>query len=101
MSLRDVAIVGVYATEQAKSLDRTTFDISWEAASGALEDAGLTPDDVDGAAVTWPGPGGLLGDVASWGRFLGRDGLSWVADGPGATGGVRAVVSAAAAINAG
>jgi acetyl-CoA acetyltransferase len=101
MTFQDVAIVGVYATEQAKYIDRTTFDITWEAISGALDDAGLSPDDVDGVAARWPGPGGLPGDTNSWGRFLGRDGLRWTVDGDKGTGGVRAVVSAATAISAG
>jgi acetyl-CoA acetyltransferase len=101
MSLRDVAIVGVYATEQAKRIERTSLDIGWEAVKGALYDAGLTPDDVDGVAVHWPGPGGLVGDIASWGRFLGRGGLRWKTDGFAGTGGVSAVVNAAAAVSAG
>ena len=46
-SARDVAIVGVYATEQERVSQRTTRAISIEAILGGLDDAGLTMDDVD------------------------------------------------------
>ena len=45
---RQAAIVGTYTTEQARSLDRTSVSLELEAIKGALADAGLTPDDVDG-----------------------------------------------------
>src|ERR1700761_402372 len=46
---RQAAIVGTYTTEQGRSLDhRTSFSLELEAIKGALADAGLTPDDVDG-----------------------------------------------------
>lgn len=55
MALRDVAIVGVHATEQARVLpERSSFDVCLEAVTGALADAGLEPPDVDGVAVTLP-----------------------------------------------
>ena len=44
---RDVAIVGVYATEQERVSQRTSQAISMEAILGALDDAGLTMADVD------------------------------------------------------
>ena len=34
---REAAIVGVYVTEQAKSLDRTAFSLQLEAVKGALQ----------------------------------------------------------------
>jgi acetyl-CoA acetyltransferase len=45
---RQAAIVGVYTTEQGRGLDRTSFSLELEAINGALADAGLTVDDVDG-----------------------------------------------------
>jgi acetyl-CoA acetyltransferase len=55
----DVAIVGVYETEQARRLPhRRTVDLFLEATKGALDDAGLTKEDVDGVIGNWPGPGG-------------------------------------------
>ena len=46
---RQAAIVGIYTTEQAKSLpDRTSFSLQLESIKGALDEAGLTVDDVDG-----------------------------------------------------
>jgi acetyl-CoA acetyltransferase len=47
--LRDVCIVGVHNTEQARTLEgHDSRSIAIEAAFGALADAGLTPADVDG-----------------------------------------------------
>jgi len=45
---REAAIVGVYTTEQARFLERTSVSLQLEAIKGALADAGLTPADVDG-----------------------------------------------------
>ena len=56
---QDVAVVGVFETEQARRLPhRRTIDLLIEAARGALADAGLTKNDVDGVIGKWPGPGG-------------------------------------------
>ena len=45
---RDVAIVGVHNTVQARNLpDHDSASIALEGALGALADAGLTPGDVD------------------------------------------------------
>jgi len=49
--LADVAIVGVHNTEQARHLPgKDSMSVAFEAAHGALSDAGLTPFDVDGVA---------------------------------------------------
>ena len=65
---RDVAIVGVYATEQERVSQRTSQAISMEAILGALDDAGLTMDDVDAYyGMTFPlgnGQGATDGNVA-------------------------------------
>jgi acetyl-CoA acetyltransferase len=101
MALRDVALVGVYATEQARRLPhRSSLDLAQESVLGAVADAGLRPEDVDGVAADWPGPGGAVGEAASWARVLGRP-LSWVSDGLLDAAGARGVLKAAAAISAG
>jgi acetyl-CoA acetyltransferase len=101
VALRDVAIVGVHATEQAWRLpERTSMDLVLEAALGAIADAGLLPGDVDGAALDWPGPGGVPGEASSWARVLRRE-LAWTSDGMLDTAGTRGVLKAAAAISAG
>ena len=101
MSLRDVAIVGVYATEQGRSLPhRTSLDLAQEAVFGAIADAGLQSSDVDGVAADWPGPGGEPGEGASWARALGGP-VSWVSDSLLDTSGARGVLKAASAIDAG
>ena len=45
---RRAAIVGVYTTEQARFMDRTSISLQLESVKGALGDAGLTPAAVDG-----------------------------------------------------
>lgn len=97
--LRGVAIAGVHVTAHARFLGRTRIDVAVEAVLGALADAGLTPADVDGCAVEWPGPGGKLGEAMSWGPFFG--GLTWAGEGLFDCAGVRGIAKAAAAISAG
>lgn len=100
MALRDVAIVGAYATEQAIRLPRTSIDLALDAVHGALADAGLTLADVDGLAIDWPGPGGLPNEAGSWSRVLGVT-PAWTSDGMADCSGARAVAKAAAAIATG
>ena len=101
MSLNDVAVVGIYATEQARQLPhRTALDLAQEAVFGAIADAGLTAADVDGVAADWPGPGGHPGEPGSWARVFGRA-LNWTSDGMLDTSGSRGILKAAAAIDAG
>ena len=45
---RRAAIVGVYTTEQARRMKKSSFSLQLEALRGAVEDAGLTMSDVDG-----------------------------------------------------
>ena len=47
---RGAAIVGVYMTKQARSLDKTPIELELEALKGCLADAGLSLADVDGVA---------------------------------------------------
>lgn len=101
MGLRDVAIVGVYATEQGRQLpQRSALDLAQEAVFGAIADAGLTPADVDGVAADWPGPGGHPGESSSWARVFGHN-LAWTSDGMLDAAGSRGILKAAAAIDAG
>jgi acetyl-CoA acetyltransferase len=98
---RQPVVVGIHATEQARSLpDRDAMDLAIEAVTGAIADAGLRPSDVDGAQVDWPGPGGVPGEGSSWARLLGRD-LRWSSDAMLDNAGSRGLLKAAAAVAAG
>jgi len=98
---RTATIVGVYQTKQARTLPgRTSQDLVIEAVKGAIADAGLTPRDIDGAAIDWPGPGGAPRDAENWGMYLKRP-LSWVDSHHLDTAGVRGVLKAAAAVEMG
>ena len=97
---RQPVVVGVHATEQALSLpNRDAMDLALEAVTGAIADAGLTPSDVDGAQVDWPGPGGVPGEGSSWARLLGD--LRWTSDAMLDNAGSRGLLKAAAAVSAG
>lgn len=97
---RQPVVVGVHATEQALSLpNRDAMDLALEAVTGAIADAGLSPSDVDGAQVDWPGPGGVPGEGSSWARLLGD--LRWTSDAMLDNAGSRGLLKAAAAVSAG
>lgn len=99
-SLADVAVVGIGLTKQARHHERAALSLCLEAARAALDDAGLTKDDVDGIAARWPGPGGTIfhPGSADWAGLLGIS-IRWVGDSYPA--GVPGVLDAAAAIAAG
>ena len=98
---RDVAICGLYLTEQARSLPgRTSFDVTLEAVRGALADAGLGPADVDGAAIDWSGPGGQDDESGSWAELFGHN-LAYTTSSIADSSGARGVLKAAAAIGSG
>jgi acetyl-CoA C-acetyltransferase len=61
MSLRnEIAVVGAYEHPRRWAPDKTAYQIAAEAARGALADAGLTIQDVDGYATSGVGPIGAL-----------------------------------------
>ena len=79
--LASVAVAGVAATRQARSLDGNSVQICLEAARAALDDAGMSLDEVDGISARWPGPGGTVFHPGSvdWSAVLGK-GFDWVGD---------------------
>ena len=92
--LAGARIVGVYTTQQARSLpDRTGFSLALEALNGALADAGMTLDEIDGFSSSvsgWPP------DDGHWARQLRRQ-WKWSDAGVGP----NAVVEAASLITSG
>jgi acetyl-CoA acetyltransferase len=92
--LAGARIVGVYTTEQARSLaPRTGFSLAMEALNGALADAGMTLDEIDGFGSNvsgWPPNDGY------WAHQLQRE---WKWSGAGI--GPSAVVEAAKLITSG
>jgi acetyl-CoA acetyltransferase len=100
MSFPSVAIVGVYATRQAKRIECTTESLCLEAVRGALADAGLEISDVDGISARQEGPweGGAKAGSLDWATFLGQP-TKWIGD--TYPSGVPGLLDAAAAIGAG
>ena len=100
-SARDPVVVGVYASQQARSLPgRTSHDLLLECVKGAIADAGIDRREIDGVALEWPGPGGAPGDSASWAPYFCAP-LKWVESHFMDTTGVRGVLKGGAAIQAG
>lgn len=103
---RDAAIVGVYTTKQTRGEGRSGFSHAMEALRGALDDAGLTIQDVEGLFVqldAWPqNPAApVYGMKANWSYLLGIP-LRWQTGAVNAAdSGAPAIVDAAAAIKTG
>ena len=79
--LAGIAVAGVAATPQARRLEGNSVQVCLEAARTALDDAGMTIDEVDGISARWPGPGGTVFDPGSvdWAALFGK-GFDWVGD---------------------
>lgn len=107
MNRRQAAIVGVGFTPTYRKTDRTLLSLAGEAASSAIEDAGLTWDDIDGyvGSPSAPNASALHADgydEISVNLMIDRFGLGnlgWSADVSGMATGM--VVAAAAALEAG
>jgi acetyl-CoA acetyltransferase len=93
---RQAAIVGVYTTEQGRGLARTSFSLELEAIKGAIADAGLTTDDIDGVVPMMAAvPGGHRPEMY-WASQLGGRRITF-----GEIGYPNGVTKAALAISAG
>jgi acetyl-CoA acetyltransferase len=91
--LQNTAIVGIGQTEFSKFSGRSELQLAVEACKSALDDAGLTPADIDGM-VTFKLDSNDELDVM---HNLGIPELRWVARTPGGGGGASATVQLAAA----
>src|SRR5581483_12195348 len=103
MTLRDkTAVVGVGSTpyyKRGRSLPQTPMEMAAKATIAAVEDAGLTIDDVDGLALYSMGLGG---DTSLFAQTLGIPEVRFTATLTGGGGGAAGSVGlAAAAITAG
>jgi acetyl-CoA acetyltransferase len=93
-------IVGIYTTEHKRSLwPRTGISLALEALKGALDDAGMTFEDVDGICShvsDWPYGVNSMGGAMFWARQLGRP-MRWFTSGMG----VSPIMDAISAIEKG
>ncbi len=83
MKLNDrVAAVGVGYSTTGRKTGLTSWQLAIQASKAAMEDAGLTPADIDGVSLLWgvagPAPSGLdTVDPMDLGYMLGIKGLNW------------------------
>jgi acetyl-CoA acetyltransferase len=101
---RDAVISGVGQSDVGRRLYRSGIDLTVDACLGAIADAGLTPEDIDGIA-TYPGamdsPPGFSGAGVSDVQEALRLELDWYNGGIENPGQLGSVVTAAAAVAAG
>jgi acetyl-CoA acetyltransferase len=101
---RKAAITGIGQSAVGRRLNRDPLGLTVDACLAAIEDAGLTRDDIDGVA-TYPGmmmgaPGFSGAGVTEVQEAL-RLNLDWWAGGPETSGQLGSVITACAAIAAG
>ena len=101
---RRAAITGAAQSQVGRRLYRSPLDLTIEAALRAIEDAGLTRDDIDGLA-SYPGamasPPGFSGPGTPEVQDALRLNLNWHAGGPEGPAQVSAVINAINAVAAG
>ena len=101
---RRAVISGIGQSVVGRRLGRTELDLTVEAALAAIEDAGLTRDDIDGLS-TYPGmgmgPGGFAGPSGPEVQDALRLRLNWHDGGGEGAGQIRAVMAACLAVAAG
>lgn len=102
---RNVAVTGIGQSDVGRRLDREPMALTIDACLAAIEDAGLTRDDIDGLS-TYPGagmagaPGFTAGGVTELQDAL-RLNLNWFNGGPELSGQLGSVITACAAVAAG
>ena len=102
---RNVAVTGIGQSDVGRCLDRDPMALTIDACLAAIEDAGLTRDDIDGLS-TYPGagmagaPGFTAGGVTELQDAL-RLNLNWFNGGPELSGQLGSVITACAAVAAG
>lgn len=98
---RSAAVVGVYTTEQARSLKRSSTSLQIEAIKGALADAGLTLADVDGivAPIMMEAGGLTLPSAQHWAAQLGGKALTYTDSAGGHLGAQKAAAAIAAGLS--
>jgi acetyl-CoA acetyltransferase len=101
---RKAAITGIGQSEVGRRLNRDPLGLTLDACLAAIEDAGLTRDDIDGVS-TYPGmmmaAPGFSGAGVTEGQEALRLNLDWWAGGPETSGQLGSVITACAAIAAG
>lgn len=101
---RAAVISGVGQSQVGRRIYRDPLDLTIEAALAAIEDAGLTRDDIDGLA-TYPGnldiPPGFSGVGITEVQDALRLELNWFAGGMESPGQLGSVINAVAAVSAG
>jgi len=101
-----VAAVGVGYSRTGRRLGLSSWELAVQAAKAAMDDAGMTPKDMDGVTVLWgvagPAPAGLdVVEPMDFGYSLGINPLNWYAAPSPAPAYVAAALEAIAAIRAG
>jgi acetyl-CoA acetyltransferase len=101
---RQAVISGIGQSAVGRPLDRTDIDLTVEACLAAVEDAGLTRDDIDGLA-TYPGMGagtpGFAGPSSPEVQDALRLRLNWHDGGGEGPAQMRALIAACLAVGAG
>ena len=95
---RSAAVVGIYTSEQGRFLKRSSTSLQIEAIKGALDDAGLGLDDVDGivAPITMEAAGLRLPSPQHWAAQLGGKALTYTDSAGGHLGAQKAAAAIAA-----